>query len=241
MPIGEVETHPYLHLGEEIPGTRLILGSFPVYECTDIDTPQKQASREQEGTFMFFYGSNRSLFWRLYKTHIDNGLEEPFHREALLNSLTRYSIAISDTIKECQRVGKSSEDTKLQRRVYNRDGIRNLMDNGVTKILCTSKGVMNDLYSKILAPYGNRIAIIDTPASLVLQHQILQMTTGHLPANSKPLAMVYAMNSGSTVQTLSIPSPGSFQRRLKHFGFTEGQSHEYASSYFAGAFNWFME
>jgi hypothetical protein len=35
MPIGEIEIHPYLEMGQ-IPNSRkLILGSFPVYECTN--------------------------------------------------------------------------------------------------------------------------------------------------------------------------------------------------------------
>jgi hypothetical protein len=37
MPIGEIETHPYLEKGKINGESKLILGSFPVYECTDED------------------------------------------------------------------------------------------------------------------------------------------------------------------------------------------------------------
>ena len=63
MPIGEIETHPYLLQGQINGATKLILGSFPVYECTDQDNYLKQQNRLNEGTVRFFYGSNRnSLF-----------------------------------------------------------------------------------------------------------------------------------------------------------------------------------
>jgi hypothetical protein len=60
MPIGERETHPYLHQGQIIGATKLILGSFPVYECTDNDNDLKQQNRQNEETVRFFYGSNRN-------------------------------------------------------------------------------------------------------------------------------------------------------------------------------------
>jgi hypothetical protein len=68
MPIGEVETHPYLLQGAISNVNKLILGSFPVYECTDPDNDRKVYKRQEEGTVRFFYGSIDSDFWRLYKS-----------------------------------------------------------------------------------------------------------------------------------------------------------------------------
>ena len=46
MPIGEIETHPYLQQGHINGATKLILGSFPVYECTDQDSQLKRQNRQ---------------------------------------------------------------------------------------------------------------------------------------------------------------------------------------------------
>ena len=54
MPIGEIEVHPYLQQGQVNGATKLILGSFPVYECTDDDNALKQQNRNNEGTIRFF-------------------------------------------------------------------------------------------------------------------------------------------------------------------------------------------
>jgi hypothetical protein len=67
MPIGEIETHPYLHQGQINRATKLILGSFPVYECTNQDNLIKQENRHDEGTVRFFYGSIDSKFWQFYR------------------------------------------------------------------------------------------------------------------------------------------------------------------------------
>ncbi len=48
MPIGETETHPYLEQGQINGSTKLILRSFPVYECTNPDNQIKQQNRQNE-------------------------------------------------------------------------------------------------------------------------------------------------------------------------------------------------
>lgn len=54
MHIGEIETHPYLQQGQINGATKMILGSFSVYECTDQDNQLKQQNRQNEGTIRFF-------------------------------------------------------------------------------------------------------------------------------------------------------------------------------------------
>lgn len=54
MPLREIEKHPYLQQGQILGATKLILGSFPVYECTDEDCQFKQQKRLNEGTVPFF-------------------------------------------------------------------------------------------------------------------------------------------------------------------------------------------
>jgi hypothetical protein len=66
------EIHPYLNEGNIKGSTKLILGSFPVYACTEPDNAEKLAIRNTEGTVRFFYGSCKSRFWGLYHQFVDN-------------------------------------------------------------------------------------------------------------------------------------------------------------------------
>ena len=47
MPKGEIEIHPYLDKGQIKGSEKVILGSFPGYECTDSDNERKQSTREK--------------------------------------------------------------------------------------------------------------------------------------------------------------------------------------------------
>ena len=158
MPIGEIETHPYLQQGHINGATKLILGSFPVYECTDQDSKLKRQNRQNEGTIRFFYCSNRNSLWTKYGEYIDNSIVEPWDSGLIIESLIENQIAVSDTIKSCERYiykkdkktkekklyPYSSEDSALKNKTWNREIITTLINNGVTKILCTSKSVLND-------------------------------------------------------------------------------------------------
>ena len=54
----------------------------------------------------------------------------------------------------------------------------------------------------------------------------------------RPVARAFTVGE-KTVHALAVPSPGSPQRKIRHFGFTgEGSSIDYAESYFKNAFNW---
>ena len=43
---------------------------------------------------------------------------------------------------------------------------------------------------------------------------------------------------GKTIRLISIPSPGSWQRQLKQFGFNGSDSLSYADKYFEYSFKW---
>jgi hypothetical protein len=165
MPIGEIETPPYLQLGQINGATKLILDSFPVYECTNPDNQLKQQRRQNEGTVRFFYGSIDSRFWELYRDHIDNLINLPPEPNLIMQSIAQRNIAIADTIISCQRHQYSSEDTKLIRRTPNREGVQALIQNGVTKILCASKGVLDTLEKKIICRRNNPFGQIDIELS----------------------------------------------------------------------------
>lgn len=237
MPLEEIETHPYLQLGQIGEATKLILGSFPVYECTNPDTVLKQQNRINEGTIRFFYGSVDSSFWRLYSEIIDNEINLPPNPNELLTSLSDRHIAIADTIISCQRHGYSSEDSKLIEKTWNRQGIQTLITNGVTKILCTSKGVLRDLEKQIISFGNNQLGQINNELSNTFQRDFITGLGGNNNQITNSVAKVFLIDN-IEVSALAIPSPGSPQRQLPQFGFNGQDWQLYADNYFTNAFNW---
>jgi hypothetical protein len=237
MPIGEIEEHPYLELGHTPHATRLILGSFPVYECTNPETEVK-AVRRNDGTVRFFYGSNRNRLWLLYSAYVDAGVLPPWNGTAIIESLSQRNIAISDTIRSCERFEFSSDDPALSNQVWNVDQIRTLINTGVSKILCTSKGVLDTLSARIINAHDFGALSIEETATF--QADFIGGIDGDLDQITNPCCRCFIVN-GRTIYTVAIPSPGSPQRRLKHFGFTGGNSMEYATAYFQRAFEWLTE
>ncbi len=237
MPIDEIENHPYLQQGQIDKATKLILGSFPVYECTDPDTYLKQQNRKREGTIRFFYGSIDSGLWGLYHNHIDNAIVLPPDPTVILESITQRQIAIADTIVSCERHNYSSEDSKLIKRSYNRQGIQTLIENGVTKIICTSKGVLNDLEKQIICYSNNTLGQLDIEASANFQADFVRQLGGHNNQITNSIVKVFSVDNVQ-VTALAIPSPGSPQRQLAQFGFDGLDWRTYADNYFSNAFRW---
>lgn len=254
MPKGEVETHPYLQQGLIDGATKLILGSFPVYACSDMDNPIKQKTRLAEGTVRFFYGSARSRLWRLYRDNIDNSIELPPNPTAILHSLTQRQIAISDTIKSCERytykINKktkekilfpfSSEDKALHVIEWNQEILTQLIDNGTRKILCTSKGVLRDLERQIICKGNHPPGQVDNGLSVNFQSSFIKSIGGNEDQIANSIAKVFLINNFQ-VSALAIPSPGSPQRQITQFGFNGLDWRSYAESYFAYAFAWLVQ
>ena len=251
MPIGEIETHPYLKQGKINGATKLILGSFPVYECTDQDNQLKQQNRLNEGTVRFFYGSNRNSLWSLYSQYIDNTINQPWDSDLILGSLREHHIAISDLIVSCERyiykndtkTGErilypySSEDSALKSKTWNLEILTNLINNGVTKILCTSKGVLNDLENQIICKVNNPIGRKDIQLSSNFQSQFIQSIGGNNNLITNEIAKTFIVGNRQ-VFALAIPSPGSPQRQTHTFGCENQDRLIYANNYFESAFNW---
>lgn len=238
MPINEIETHPYLTQGKTPNAKRLILGSFPVYECTDPDNEIKERKRIDEGTFRFFYGSIDSKFWKLYSNYVDNNIQIPPEPNSILSSLSNKQIAITDIIASCQRHDFSSEDSKLFQKEWNKEVIIDIILNGAYKILCTSKGVLSDLEKKVILPYRN--SSVNHQQTALFQAHFIEGLGGQLNFITNPIAKVFHINN-RTVQAIAIPSPGSVQRQLKRFGFNGTSWELYANQYFLNAFAWLME
>jgi hypothetical protein len=253
MPIGELETHPYLQQGLINGATKLILGSFPVYECTDRDNDMKQLNRLNEGTVRFFYGSNRNSLWAKYSHYIDNTISQPWNSGLIIESLTERGIAISDTIKSCERylykknkkTGErilypySSEDSALHTIEWNTNILKQLITKGVTKVICTSKKVLADLESQIICKRPYTIGRLDNLASHQFQLDFIENIGGNLEVIKNPISKVFNLRN-HCLTALAIPSPGSPQRKIKDFGCVESCKVEYAERYFNHAFEWFQ-
>jgi hypothetical protein len=254
MPIREIEIHPYLKQGQINGAKKLILGSFPVYECTDPDSLLKEKNRSNEGTIRFFYGSNRNSLWSKYSQYVDSRILPPWNSELILTSLKERGIAISDTIASCERyvykVDKktnqrllypfSSEDIALKNKTWNTDIIKSLVRGGVSKILCTSKGVLNDLEKHIICqksfPFGKK----ERQLSHDFQKNFIEGIGGNNAVITNEIGKVFIVGS-TNLYALAIPSPGSPQRQTHEFGCETMDRLGYANAYFEQAFNWFKE
>lgn len=229
------ETHPFLELGKVPNATKLILGSFPVYSITLPDSEDKQRIRKSDGTVQFFYGSCHSSFWGLYHLYIDNGLQIPIKPELAIQSLENNNISISDLISECKRNGKSALDKDLTKCVYNIEMLNEYLESGVTKILCTSKGVMEMFHVHIVKK--SKTIIYQESESKKWQSQFISHINGDESQIKKLICKQYTFK-GKSIRLISIPSPGSPQRQLKQYGFKGDDWRTYADKYFEFSFKW---
>ena len=254
MPKGEIEKHPFLTRGNTKCATKLLLGSFPVYECTEPDNCYKEKKRGIEGTTWFFYGSNRNRLWSKYKEFIDCSISEPWDADIIIESLKNRNIAISDVIIKCERYSNeknkntgeeyisqfSSEDSALHNKEWNSGILVELLNGGVSKILCTSKGVLENLEKQIICKRNSSIGIVNNKQTKIFQTEFLKDLGGDYNTIKKPICNVFAFNEKEIV-ALAIPSPGSPQRKIKDFGCESEDKMEYANKYFKKAFEWFIE
>jgi hypothetical protein len=236
------ETHPYLELGH-IPGAKsMVLGSFPVYACTNPDTADKQKMRienTKKTPIRFFYGSAYSSFWTRYQQYVDPELIKPFNETALLESITRKKIAFSDTILSCERKDFSSQDSDLSNKIWNIDGVQSLLKAGIRKVLCTSKGVLADLERRIIFNPEQLFGEVDETRSAQFQSAFLKKLGVANPVLTKPIARVFLVD-GRLIEAMAIPSPGSPHRQLRHFGYADGEWKVFSDGYFAAALRWLV-
>ena len=113
--------------------------------------------------------------------------------------------------------------------------IQEMIKSGVTKILCTSKGVLADLNKKMLLPLPG--IKFDEQLTNQFELKILRDLNGSSKRLKNPFCMVY-IYKGKKIYAIAIPSPGSPQRQVHNFGCTSDKKLEYANKYFKIAFNW---
>jgi hypothetical protein len=250
MPVGEIERHPYLSMGQIAGSSKLILGSFPVYECTDEDNDYKRVNRLKEGTIRFFYGSNRNSLWSKYKSFIDDTINFPWNPDEIIDSLESRGISVSDLITSCERYvyktnkkGErilfpcSSEDSALRNVKWNYEGIQELISYGVRKILCTSKGVLSNLEKQVI--FKNGFGRADIELSKSFQQNFITEIGGEVKSITKPIAKTFLIKN-HLVEAIALPSPGSPQRQIREFGFNGDNWRVYVEAYFEKAFRWLV-
>jgi hypothetical protein len=239
MPVNELEQHPYIQIGEAIPATRMIVGTFPIYSLTNPRTPRKHQLQQLRGDISFFYGSRANAFWGWYQQYIDATVNTQ-NAQSILASLQVREIAISDVIKECSRIDESFEDNNLREKDWNLP-LGNVINRSIDKIICTSKadsGAMGWLRDKVLIPAGFVVNQIETAQ---LHHQILNAIQG---SNTQVISIAQVLTRGQKkVSIVALPSPGSPERRLANFGYVNGvhTTTTYLQSYLNRTFNWFLQ
>jgi|GEM_PF-2945295 len=235
-----MEFHPRIDPNKpQLNESRIILGSFPTYPYTFKSQEEKENAVIAEAQqAAFFYGSERNQFWHWYRDHVDLQSDKS-SVETLVKSLKKHRIAITDAIYACNRKGHSASDQHLTQRTYNHAFFKKPAKGEVLKILCTSKGVMNDM---LLTDAFFRLhpdLSIDQAASEERERALI----GHLNGNlvHKPVFRVLRVTNGGMIECAALPSPGSPFRSLKTFGFISGNAGDYLKNYLEQTFKWFLE
>jgi hypothetical protein len=221
------------------------LGSFPTWSLTTPDNDknetykQKELERIRNKDVEFFYGSSINRFWNWYKTFVDPKIERE-NIKTIIESLELNSIGITDVIFSCERANKSALDKHLTNRIYNHQFFNYPSKGETVKILCTSKGVMNEmLFNPAFFKIHNELKA-NTDYVNVFQTKLLEKIGGDLSPIRNPFFRSFETALGGLIQCIALPSPGSPYRRLIDFGLVNSNAEDYLQSYLKEAFNWFV-
>ncbi|MBW7941456.1 MAG: hypothetical protein H3C64_03430 [Candidatus Kuenenia stuttgartiensis] len=133
MPLNELEQHPFLDYYLQHQGTNdlynththfngLIIGSFPIYQCTDTINEQFEVIQQRlqlpRAAMRFFYCSNQNSFWPTLSEIFasDNPLTATtpeLRKEAAITLLNHNKLLITDVVYRTNRKGESSTDDSL--------------------------------------------------------------------------------------------------------------------------------
>lgn len=240
-----MESHPRITQEDsKLSELKIILGSFPTWTLTPPDPVQKETLEEKEyhrnknKDVSFFYGSSGNMFWIWYKNFVDPKVSKA-DIKSIQNSLKKNKIGLTDVILQCNRKNRSSFDTDLTNRLYNHAFFNYPNKSKRIKILCTSKGVMNEmLLSKTFFSKHERLKI-NINKSISHQSKIISKIGGDPNKIRKPFYHFIDCEKGGFIECLAIPSPGSPYRGLNAFGLNNPDSDQYLNDYLKEAFLWF--
>jgi hypothetical protein len=240
------EFHPLLRSGNlQLNESKVILGSFPAWS---VSIGKSKISQNDENTCLstskpkdslFFFGSSNNLFWNWYKFYVDSNIDL-LSVPSILKSLEDKQIGITDMILSCKRKGKSSLDKHLTERIYNHEFIVAPPQGKILKILCTSKGVMNEmLLSKNFFLKLRGVSVNEQKSDNFHANFLLEIN-GKLDLLKKPIYTSLEVEGFGGIECLALPSPGSPYRKLENFGFASLDRQTFLENYLAASFRWFL-
>ncbi|OFY86322.1 MAG: hypothetical protein A3F72_10975 [Bacteroidetes bacterium RIFCSPLOWO2_12_FULL_35_15] len=221
--------------------SKIILGSFPTWSLTFSNDGKlnalKTIERVKNGDIQFYYGSSNNRFWYWYQTFFDS---EIFLENvaSIKNSLEKNSIGITDMIFSCNRKDKSALDKHLTERTYNHLFFKYPQKGQTIKILCSSKGVMNEMFLNSAFFNKHPTLSMNESKSFELQNTLLQSINGNPDLVKKPFLRVIECSNGGSIECFATPSPGSPYRKLADFGLKSQNLDDYLNSYLKMVFTW---
>ncbi len=235
-----------LSLNKKLSQKRIILGSFPTWTLTTADKSKgesgegKLIERRKNGDLQFYYGSSKNVFWNWYSAFVDNSVQ-PSDLIAIKRSLEKNEIGITNIITSAKRKGKSSFDYDLSDRTYNFNFFKYPGINENLRILCTSKAVLNEML--LTNGFFEEHPSINKEAegTAMLKNIILSGIDYTNEKINQPICQQLKLNSGGTIECVSIPSPGSPFRGLQYFGKPkEIDSKLFLRDYLRNVFTWLI-
>lgn len=134
MPVNQLERHPYLNYRDELKLDKakkikgLIIGSFPIYACTNVIDENLNVIQENNIEnlirFRFFYGSRKSKFWDYLFEMFGN--ENEITVIKCVDMLENNNLIVTDVLSQTNRINESSDDKDL---LILNNGENNIVEN----------------------------------------------------------------------------------------------------------------
>lgn len=164
-----IENHPFKAFVPN-PSEVLILGSFPGKESTQV---------KRDGDW--FYGANRNQFWKIIELVYNLKLNSKAKKQELF---TGNRIAITDIISSCERAQNSNLDNNLVNIVYNNEISSIIKEQGIKKVLFTSKNVCDEYFKHYEKVDGVDFIVLPSPSPIYrrisMQEKAIEYSR-HLP------------------------------------------------------------
>lgn len=235
------EVHPRLNIEHlTIISSRIIIGSFPPLANVNIIDGSKLVLNElkYDNAIPFFFGSKKNQFWNWYKIFFDASIDSN-DVQSIKKSLNSNLLGITDLILSCERKGNSGLDKNLFNKVYNHNFFNYPSAGMKLKLLCTSKGLMNDMLLNNAFFFLHPLLKINSQKSQIFQESFLRSINAEITILKNPICIVIEVEMGGIIECLCLPSPGSPFRKLSDFGLNNESTKAYLDSYLKGAFSWF--
>jgi hypothetical protein len=240
-----MEFHPRINITDPaLLQSKIIVGSFPTWTLGYSENKkireEKEIARVEKNDIPFFFGSSINQFWNWYSKYVDNKATKN-DIKSIENSLKTKEIGITDLIICCKRNSKSSLDKHLSKRIYNHNFFKLPHKEETLKILCTSKGAMNEMLLNKQFFKTHPELQINLKKSIDFQNVIIAKTNGNSDYIKNPFCSIVETKFGGIIECISIPSPGSPYRRLIDFGFDSKDSNVFLDNYLKVVFDWLIE